>query len=302
MPPHALPSNAARALFIARSISSAVEFGIRAITSPVAGLRTSSICAGTGLDLAAVDKLPWISTSMARMFGGDIHSFSSFDDDGVALQRRQHAFFGLRDMRLDEAGGRAPVAPLHRLDQRDVFGDEFRRIVAFQIGDADAHQAIGLSDQVAQRGRHAAVAGCMGERRVEGAVIGDEVFVVAGEAAEFIQRLQGVVARALDRLHHAGRLQRKAESQQVARIGQRDRIDPVALARLHRDEMLAFEPQQRLAHRLAAHGIALGQILFAHIIAWREVTCQDIRPEAFVDIIAQKHRNSFEDVPLDMQS
>ena len=57
MPPQALPSNAARALFIARSISSAVEFGIRAITSPVAGLRTSSIAPAAGLDFAAVDEI-----------------------------------------------------------------------------------------------------------------------------------------------------------------------------------------------------------------------------------------------------
>ena len=144
------------------------------------------------------------------------------------------------------------------------------RVVAFQIGDADAHQPIGLSDQVAQRRRHAAVAGGMRQRGVEGAVIGDEVFMVAGEAAEFIERLQDVVARVLDRLRHAGRLQREAKPQQVARIRQRNRIDPVALARLHGDEMLALEPQQRLAHRLAAHGIALGEILFAHIIAGRK--------------------------------
>jgi len=41
MLPQARPSKAARALFIARSTSAAVEFGILAITTPVAGLRTS---------------------------------------------------------------------------------------------------------------------------------------------------------------------------------------------------------------------------------------------------------------------
>ena len=60
------------------------------------------------------------------------------------------------------------------------------------------------------------------------------------------------------------------EPQQVARVRKRDRIDPVALARLHRDEMLALEPQQRLAHRLAADGIAFGQLLLAHIITGRQ--------------------------------
>jgi len=70
-------------------------------------------------------------------------------------------------------------------------------------------------------------------------------------------------------------------------------LTPVALARLHGDEMLALEPQQRLPHRLAAHGIAFGQLLFAHIIARGEVTCQNIRAQAFVDIIAQKHQVSF---------
>ena len=55
------------------------------------------------------------------------------------------------DMGLDDAGSGPAVAPLHRFDQRDMLGDELRRIMAFDIGDADPHQAIGLSDQVAQR-------------------------------------------------------------------------------------------------------------------------------------------------------
>ena len=71
----------------------------------------------------------------------------------------------------------------------------FVGIVAPEIGDADPHQAVGLSDQVAQRGRHAAVAGGMRQRGVEAAVIGDEVLVVAGEAAELVQRLQHRIAR-----------------------------------------------------------------------------------------------------------
>ena len=57
--------------------------------------------------------------------------------------------------------------------------------------------------------------------------------------------------------------------------------------------MLALEPQQRFPDRLTADGIPLGEVLLAHIIARREMARQNIRPEAFVDIIAQKHRNSF---------
>jgi hypothetical protein len=70
MPPQALPSNAARALFIARSISAAVEFGIRAMTSPVAGLRTSSISLWPASISRPSTKLPWISTSIAPDFEG----------------------------------------------------------------------------------------------------------------------------------------------------------------------------------------------------------------------------------------
>ena len=76
--------------------------------------------------------------------------------------------------------------------------------------------------------------------------------------------------RVLDRLGDASRLQRQPESQEVAGVGQRDRIDPVALARLHRDQMFALQPQQGLAHRLAADRVALGELLLAHIIAWRQ--------------------------------
>jgi len=54
------------------------------------------------------------------------------------------------------------------------------------------------------------------------------------------------------------RIQRKPKPQQIALIGERNRIHPVALARLHRHEMLALEPQEGLAHRLSAHCIALG--------------------------------------------
>ena len=111
-----------------------------------------------------------------------------------------------------------------------------------------------------------------------------------------------VVARVLDRFGDAGRLQRKTKAQEVARVGQRDRIDAVALARLHGDEMLALEPQQRLAHRLAAHRIALGEVLLAHIIAGRQAACQNISAQAFVDIIAQKHRFSLDYRPLILQS
>src|SRR5437660_9422760 len=125
---------------------------------------------------------------------------------------------------------------------------------------------------------------------MEAAVVGDEVLAVAGEAAESVQRLQYIVIGVLDRLRDAGGLERKAETQQVARIRQRDRIDTIALTRLHRDEVLALEPQQRLAHRLAADRIALGERLLAHIIARREPASQDIRAKVFVDIITQKHR------------
>src|SRR5580704_666501 len=139
MPPQARPSKAVRALFIARSTSSAVEFGIRAITSPVAGLRTSSISPAPASISRPSTKLPWISTSMAAGFAEifmwlslstmisgqtlcvcpEDHGFG-LDDDRVALECRQHALFGLTDMRLDDAPGAAPVAPLHRLDQGDV--------------------------------------------------------------------------------------------------------------------------------------------------------------------------------------
>jgi len=63
---------------------------------------------------------------------------------------------------LDDARGSPPVAPLHRLDQRNMFGNEFcGGHGPLKIGDADAHQPIGLSDQIAQRCRHAPVAGSM---------------------------------------------------------------------------------------------------------------------------------------------
>ncbi|MGY3125971.1 hypothetical protein ACVWXQ_009908 [Bradyrhizobium sp. S3.14.4] len=70
MPPQALPSNAARALFIARSMSSAVELGMRAMTSPVAGLRTSSITPLPASTSRPSMKLPWVSTSIDAGFDG----------------------------------------------------------------------------------------------------------------------------------------------------------------------------------------------------------------------------------------
>ena len=75
------------------------------------------------------------------------------DDYGVALERWQHPLLGLRNMRLDQARGAAGVAPLHGLDHGDVLGHQSRRIVALQIGQADADQTVGLSDQIAQRMR-----------------------------------------------------------------------------------------------------------------------------------------------------
>jgi hypothetical protein len=127
----------------------------------------------------------------------------------------------------------------------------------------------------------------MRQRGMKRAVIGDEVLVIAGEAPEFVERLQHIVARMLDRFRDAGRLQREAEPQEVAGVGKRDRIDTITLARLHGDEMLALQPQQGLAHRLAANGIALGEFLLAHIITRRQTAGQNISPQAFIDIIAQ---------------
>jgi len=54
--------------------------------------------------------------------------------------------------------------------------------------------------------------------------------------------------------------------------------------------MLAFKPEQGLAHRLAADRIPFGELLLAHIITWRQAARQNISPQIFVDIIAQKHR------------
>ena len=126
---------------------------------------------------------------------------------------------------------------------------------------------------------------------METAVIGDEIFMIAGEAAELVQRLQRGIAGVLDRFGHAGGLQRQAKAQEIARVRQRYRIDPIALARLHRNQMLALEPQQRLAYRLAAHRITFGELLLAHIIAGCQRTGQDISPQPFIDVIAQKHAN-----------
>src|ERR1700687_2667027 len=95
----------------------------------------------------------------------------------------------------------------------------------------------------------------MRQRGMKGAGIGDEVFMIAGEAPELVERRQHVVRRMLDRFRDAGRLQREAEPEEVAGVGKRDRIDAIALARLHGDEMLALQPQQGLAYRLAADGL-----------------------------------------------
>ena len=123
---------------------------------------------------------------------------------------------------------------------------------------------------------------------------GEKIFVVAGKAPVFVERFQNVVRRILDRFRDAGRLQRQPESQEVARIRKRDRVDAITLARLHRDEMLALQPQQGLAHRLAADGIALGELLLAHIIARRQAAGQNIRPQAFINIVTQKHHFSLD--------
>ncbi len=110
----------------------------------------------------------------------------------------------------------------------------------------------------------------MGQCRVERTVIGDEVLAIAGKAPESIERAKRLLRRVLDRFGHAGRLQRQAKSQEVARVRERDRIDAVALARRHGDEMLALQPQQGFADRLAADGIAGGQVLLADVIAGRQ--------------------------------
>jgi hypothetical protein len=55
--------------------------------------------------------------------------------------------------------------------------------------------------------------------------------------------------------------------------------------------VLAFEPHQRFPHRLTADGVALGQILLSHIIAGCNSAIQDISSQAFIDIVAQKHRS-----------
>jgi hypothetical protein len=122
-----------------------------------------------------------------------------------------------------------------------------------------------------------------------------EACATACEAAELVERLQRRISCILDCFIDAGRLEREAETQEIARIGDRDRIDAIALARLHRDEVLALEPQQRLAHRLAAHCIAFGELLFAHIITRRQAAGQDISAEQFVDIFPQKHGISRQD-------
>ena len=121
---------------------------------------------------------------------------------------------------------------------------------------------------------------------MEGAVIGDEFLMVAGEAPELVETPERRIARVLDRFRNAGRLQRETKPQNVARIRERDRVDAIALARLHGHQMLARKPEQRLAYRMAAHRIAFGELLFAHIITRCQPAGKNISTQAFVDIIA----------------
>ena len=53
--------------------------------------------------------------------------------------------------------------------------------------------------------------------------------------------------------------------------------------------MLTLQPQQGLADRLAADGIAFGEFLLAHVVARRQAAAQNISAQVFVDIVAQKH-------------
>ena len=93
----------------------------------------------------------------------------------------------------------------------------------------------------------------------------------------------------LGRQGRAIRLQNHAVLKYLASVSDRDAVDAVALARMHRDELVLSQAQQRIAHRRAADIEVLRQILLAQLLARRQAAGQDVSPDGVVDIIAQQH-------------
>ena len=145
-------------------------------------------------------------------------------------------------MRRDDACGFPRIAALDGIDDVSVLGDKLGRVAAFDGGDADANKAVGLLDQVAQR---LPTCGCcrkLPQSAVECAVIVDELRT-AVEDAKSVQRRQCLVARILGGFDNTGRFQNEAEAKDITRVGNRNRVHPISLTGMHRNEPFTLKTQ-----------------------------------------------------------
>ena len=123
---------------------------------------------------------------------------------------------------------------------------------------------------------------------MEGAILRDEIGAV-GHGAERVERGEDGVGRVGRGLGGAGRLEREAHAQQITGIGDRNRVDLISLPRVNGHESLALQAQQRLADRLAADGVALGQFLLANLRTGPQDAGQDIGADRRVNVVTEQH-------------
>ena len=182
-------------------------------------------------------------------------------------------------------------------------GDDRRVLLADQveIGDAAAARAPGDARLVVERVEGApqlGVARRVEQRLVEALVVVHErrelavallaVVARADVRVDLAQAGEVVVARALARAHRAGALDHLARLEEVAQLGERERRQrEVADVDAERDELLAGEPRERLAHRRRADAEARRDRLDHDALPGPELVVDDLGLEQLVDVLGQ---------------
>jgi hypothetical protein len=145
-------------------------------------------------------------------------------------------------MGTDKFARGADIAPLHGLDDSAVFTNELLRVSSLDGADGKADQAVGLIKNIPDGGLHSAIAGGCGERIMKGSVVIDKI-LFGPDGSKTIEGRQCLIVGALDRSRDTCGLQCKAELEEIPDILHRNRIDLIALARLHSHQPILLQSQ-----------------------------------------------------------
>lgn len=191
-------------------------------------------------------------------------------------------------MGTNQLARRAGVAALHHVYDVAMFCDQLMGVASLDGADRQANKPVGLIEHIPDGGLHPRITRGGRKRIVKRSVVVDEILLRINRP-EPVQIRQHLVACALHRSRDAGRLKRETELEEIPDVLHGNRVDLVALPRLHRHQAVLLQAQKRLADRLPADFIAISQILLTNFLSRHQPASENFGSKGFIYILSQQH-------------